>query len=194
MLLTNINPKQQLANGTRGTITQIILRNEHDSPLLDSPCVSLQEPPAYVIMRLDGDAGFHLPGLEANEVLIEPIERKMCVRLDNKSTCTITRLQLPLEAAYSFTDIRSQGQTIQHVVVDISKPPTGPNITPFNAYVAISRGRGRQTIRLLRNFQDSLFTTPPSNDLLREDVRLGTLDLATPNAVCKPINSIEATY
>ncbi|KAF8419986.1 hypothetical protein L210DRAFT_3425411, partial [Boletus edulis BED1] len=43
-----------------------------------------------------------------------------------------------LTAAYAFTDYRSQGQTIENVIVDIGHPPTG-ELTPFNAYVALSQ-------------------------------------------------------
>ncbi|KZO99019.1 hypothetical protein CALVIDRAFT_477664 [Calocera viscosa TUFC12733] len=45
--------------------------------------------------------------------------------------------------ANAFTDYRAQGQTIDKVIVDIATPPTG-TITPFNAYVALSRSKGRQ--------------------------------------------------
>ncbi|KAF8424992.1 hypothetical protein L210DRAFT_797582, partial [Boletus edulis BED1] len=90
----------------------------------------------------------------------------------------ITRRQIPLTAAYAFTDYRSQGQTIEKVIVDIGKPPTG-ELTPFNAYVALSRSRGRDSIRLLRGFDEKLFTTHPSEHLRREDERLNELDRIT---------------
>lgn len=68
------------------------------------------------------------------------------------------RTQLPLTAAYAFTNMRSQGQTIPYDVVDIGRPPGG-HFMPFNAYMAWSRSSGRETIRLLRDFDDKLFTT-----------------------------------
>ncbi|KAH9174566.1 hypothetical protein EDB89DRAFT_1848761, partial [Lactarius sanguifluus] len=46
-----------------------------------------------------------------------------------------------LTPAYTFTDIESQGQMLECVVVDISKPPSG-SLTGYNAYVALSRSRG----------------------------------------------------
>ncbi|KAG1817848.1 hypothetical protein EV424DRAFT_1267137, partial [Suillus variegatus] len=51
--------------------------------------------------------------------------------------------------AYSFTDYRSQGQTISHSIIDIATPPSG-GLTPFNVYVALSRGRGLEDERLMR--------------------------------------------
>jgi len=89
----------------------------------------------------------------------------------NGSKTTVTRQQLPITPAYAFTDYRSQGQTIEYCIVDIGTPPTG-RLTPFNAYVALSRSRGKNTIRLLRDFDDKLFTQHPSEYLRNEDLRL----------------------
>ncbi|KAF8483185.1 hypothetical protein JB92DRAFT_3266252, partial [Gautieria morchelliformis] len=83
-----------------------------------------------------------------------------------------------LTAAYAFTDYHSQVQTLPCVIVDIAMPPTG-GLTPFNAYVALSRSSGSSTIRLLRDFDDKLFTQHPSKFLRLEDERLEKLDLET---------------
>ena len=47
------------------------------------------------------------------------------------------------------------GQTISHSIIDT--PPSG-RLTPFSVpvYVALSRGRGRDNIRLLRDFNEKL--------------------------------------
>ena len=45
----------------------------------------------------------------------------------------------------------------------------------LGVYVALSRGRGRDQIRLLRDFDEGLFTKHPSEDLRREDERLDML-------------------
>ncbi|KAH8987722.1 hypothetical protein EDB86DRAFT_2808658, partial [Lactarius hatsudake] len=58
-----------------------------------------------------------------------------------------------LTLAYTFTHIKSQGQTLECVIDDIGKPPSG-SLTGFDAYVALSRSRGRDTIRLLKNFKN----------------------------------------
>jgi hypothetical protein len=89
---------------------------------------------------------------------------------------TIDREQLALTAAYAFTDYKSQGQTMECVIIDLAKPPSG-TLTSFNAYVALSRSRGR--IRLLRDFNEKLFTTHPSEELRKEDVRLAALENTT---------------
>jgi len=45
--------------------------------------------------------------------------------------------------------------------------PTG-KLSPFSAYVALSRSRGRDTIHLLQDFDERLFTNHPSGDLATE--------------------------
>jgi hypothetical protein len=91
---------------------------------------------------------------------------------------TIERKQFPLMPAYAFTDFKSQGQTIESVIVDLAKPPSG-GLTGFNVYVALSRSRGRETIRLLRDFDEKLFTVHPNEQLRREDQRLEALEKKT---------------
>ncbi|KAG1832383.1 hypothetical protein EV424DRAFT_1312987, partial [Suillus variegatus] len=69
-----------------------------------------------------------------------------------------------LSPAYAFTDFKSQGQTINHILVNIGKTSSFA-LSPFNAYVALSHSHGRDTIRLLQDFEDDLFTRHPSESL-----------------------------
>ncbi|KAG1897474.1 uncharacterized protein F5891DRAFT_1048648 [Suillus fuscotomentosus] len=73
----------------------------------------------------------------------------------------ITRRQLPVTPAYAFTDFKAQGQTIDHVLVDI------------NWKNDISHGR--ECIRLLRDFDNDLFLQHPNEDLQIEDNRIERL-------------------
>lgn len=70
-------------------------------------------------------------------------------------TRRVKRLRYPMTCAYAFTD-------------------GGLNL--FNLYVALSRSSGRETIRLLRDFDEKMFLTCHSIDLLAEDDRLALLD------------------
>lgn len=80
---------------------------------------------------------------------------------------TVRRRQYPITSAYSFTDYWSQGQTIPYVIVDIAEPPSG-TLTLFNLYVALSQSTGRNTIRLLRDFDEQLFRQSHDLDLMEE--------------------------
>lgn len=90
----------------------------------------------------------------------------------------VTRTQFPITGAYSFTDYRAQGQTIPYVVVDITSPPIS-GLSLFNLYVALSRSSGRDTIQLLRDFDDDMFLQAHIPELLEEDERFGELNLVT---------------
>ena len=81
-----------------------------------------------------------------------------------------------MTAGYAFTDYKSQGQTIEYVIINIGKLPTG-SLSPFSVYVALSRSRGRDTIRLLRDFD--LFQHHPSEALRTEMKMLEELDETT---------------
>ncbi|KIK15047.1 hypothetical protein PISMIDRAFT_42160, partial [Pisolithus microcarpus 441] len=84
---------------------------------------------------------------------------------------TVRRHQFPMTVAYAFTDYRSQGQTLQSVIVDIATPPSG-GLNLFNLYVALSRSPGRTQLRLLRDFDYSIFLKAHCSELLMEDDRL----------------------
>jgi hypothetical protein len=84
---------------------------------------------------------------------------------------TVVRRQFPITPADTFTDYRSQGQTISHVNIDLASPPSG-SLTPFNVYVALSRSAGHSTIRLLRDFDDLIFLKAFNIDLTQEDEHL----------------------
>ncbi|KAJ7599164.1 hypothetical protein C8J56DRAFT_770715 [Mycena floridula] len=86
----------------------------------------------------------------------------------------VTRRQYCLTAAYAFTYEKSQGQTIPYVLVDLAKLPNG-YLTPFHVYVSLSRSKGSDNIRILRDFEPHLFTRHPSEALKDEDERLGRL-------------------
>ncbi|KAI5996215.1 hypothetical protein EDD15DRAFT_2251075 [Pisolithus albus] len=83
-----------------------------------------------------------------------------------------------MTAAYAFTDYRAQGQTIPFVIVDIATPPSG-GLSLFNLYVALSRSKGRSSIRLLRDFDNKVFQAGHSPELLAENDRLDKLDHET---------------
>lgn len=113
---------------------------------------------------------------------MEPVTKCYTIRYSTPDGLHVTRrvrrLQFPITPAYAFTDYRAQGQTISSVIVDIARPPSG-GLNLFNLYVALSRSSGRDTIRLLRDFDEKLFLCNHSTDLLAEDDRLAVLDEQT---------------
>ncbi|EUC67452.1 ATP-dependent DNA helicase PIF1, partial [Rhizoctonia solani AG-3 Rhs1AP] len=180
MVTYNIETDLDVANGARGTVVQIITG---DSNVTGSHAGHLQElsrPPICVLVKLWRTKIKKLGDLDEGVIPIVPMRTRFSLKLPNKKELTIWREQLPLTPAYAFTDYRSQGQTIPYIIMDLATPPTG-GLTPFNGYVTISRSRTSKTARLLRDFDDKLFTTPPNEHLVLEDKRLEELDRLTAN-------------
>lgn len=173
MVTTNISPEMDLANGSRGTVEDIILdprERFHDN---DTNTIRLQYPPAAVLFKPLFRQNRRFPGLPNEIIPIFPSQKSF--KLGGRSGIRVQREQLALTPAYAFTDFKAQGQTIESVVVDLGKPPSG-NLTGFNAYISLSRSRGRNTIRLLRDFDERLFTVHPNEHLRKEDARLERLE------------------
>ena len=70
-------------------------------------------------------------------------------------------------------------KTLGSGYVDIRKPPPPCNLDSFSAYVALLCSKGYETIRLLGNFDDNLFTKHPLEDLRQEDLRVTKLTAST---------------
>jgi hypothetical protein len=108
-------------------------------------------------------------GLPAGIIPLTLSRVKFSVRGRSGKAFKVERKQYAVTAGYTFTDYKSQGQTIEYVIIDIGKPLTG-SLSAFSVYVALSRSRGRDTIRLLRSFDPNLFQNHLS-EALRQDMR-----------------------
>jgi hypothetical protein len=118
-----------------------------------------------------------MEGLPDRVIPIFPSEIKFNIPHQGQ-TIRITRCLPAIMASYAFTDYKSQGQTIECVIVNLGKPPWGA-LTAFNAYVALSQNCSHGTIRLLWDFEDILFTTHPSEELRDKDDQLEELTEGT---------------
>ena len=105
----------------------------------------LRYPPLYVLVSMNRTKAHALDRLTPGILPVAPLTRTFVVTTPNGKRTSISRQQLPITPAYAFTDYCAQAQTIEHCVVDIGKPPYG-QLTPFNAYIALSQSQGRDTI------------------------------------------------
>ncbi len=174
MVTANIATEADVANGTQGRITQILLDSREPPVILEDGVVQLKYPPAMVLFRPDKGTDVVLPGVPIGQLPLTPATERFSITTPKPKaeTFRIRRRQFQLTPGYAFTDYKSQGQTMGAVVVDIGK---SFSLTPFHVYVALSRSKGRQNIRLLRDFKEELFTTHPSESLRKEIVRLEAL-------------------
>ncbi|PSS08934.1 hypothetical protein PHLCEN_2v3424, partial [Hermanssonia centrifuga] len=181
LVTSNLETDLDLTNGARGEIIDIILDPDESAVGTDG-VVHLKYLPVYVLVRMERTRASQLPGLDPGVIPVEPMTTTMQIKLGTHAgkeiKRTVRRRQYPITPAYAFTDYRAQGQTLPYVVVDIATPPSG-TLSLFNLYVALSRSSGRQTIRLLRDFDEKLFMQAHDAELILEDERLGQLDSVT---------------
>ncbi|KAJ2913508.1 hypothetical protein MD484_g6899, partial [Candolleomyces efflorescens] len=194
MVVANISTEADMANGTRGTIEDIWVdpdepgrgwsrpdgqqSGEVDVDRTEDGAYILTKLPLVIFFRPDESTNLQFPGLKPGIIPISPSSESFQVTTASKYQTTIIRRQFALTGAYAFTDFKSQGQTLEKAIVDIATPPGGHQ-TPFNIYVALSRGRGRDSVRILRDFDHQLFMRHPSEELRSEIARLEGLDAAT---------------
>jgi hypothetical protein len=155
VILFNLSTEAEVANGTRGTVTDIIL-DPREGPLQpdEEDMVKLTLLPALIVFKPDGgsrvsslfrdtrDYGIQVP---EGHIPLTACTVNFPITMPDSTRVRIGRWQYPLTGGYSFTDIKSQGQTIEVLVADLRNTPTG-KISPFSAYVTLSRSRGRQSI------------------------------------------------
>lgn len=175
MVTFNVSTDLDVANGVRGEIVDIILDTREEISTSATQTIKLQYPPIYILVCMLCTKADALNGLDSGVLPIIPLSKTFSVFMPSGKKIAVSRQQLPITPTYAFTDYCSQAQTINHCIVDLATPPSG-QLTPFNAYVALSRSHGRHGIRLLRDFDERLFTQHPSEHLRQEDARLEDLD------------------
>lgn len=178
MVVLNIATEADVANGTRGTVHGIILdpREGCVSPAEDG-CIHLRYPPPIVYFKPDMQTQISFEGVPEGIIPILPSRVGFSVCVEGEKI-KMERAQVAIVPGYAFTDYKAQGQTLECVIIDISKPPTG-SLSPFSVYVALSRSRGRKSIRILRDFDPALLMHHPSEDLRMDMARLELLDKKT---------------
>jgi ATP-dependent exoDNAse (exonuclease V) alpha subunit len=110
MVTMNIATEADLANGTRGEIIDIVLDPMELDPRRDEETSIMEGLPDGVIPIFPSEIKFNIP----------------------HQGQTIRHLPT-ITAGYAFTDYKSQGQTIECVIVDLGKPPWEA-LTAFNTY------------------------------------------------------------
>lgn len=110
--------------------------------------VYLRYPPATVLFKPNDGTPLCFEGIEAGIVPLSPALETFTVtiqptRKSPQKTYQIRRRQFEFTVGYAFTDYKSQGQTLERVLIDIGEEFT---LSQYNIYVALSRSRGRDTI------------------------------------------------
>ena len=178
MVVLNIATEADVANGTRGTVKGFVLDPRETNTTPDEEGnIRLKYPPPVIYFKPDMQSTTTFEGLPEGIIPISPSKVGFSIEAQAKKV-KLERRQLAIVPGYAFTDYKSQGQTMECVIVDIAKPPSGA-LSPFSVYVALSRSRGRKTIQILRDFDPGLFMHHPSEDLRLDMERLEHLNKKT---------------
>lgn len=179
MVTLNVDVDADITNGARGVIEDIVL-DPREPACENDTVIRLTYPPCYLLVKLSRTRLKALHDLPEGVIPIQPATKSFTIstRTSGPEKKTVKRRQFPITGAYAFTDYRAQGQTLPAVIVDIANPPQA-ELSLCNIYVALSRSRGRETIRLLREFDKSNLFKQVDEALLKEDERLDKLDRLT---------------
>ena len=128
MVTQNVETDLDITNEAQGTIVGIKLHpDERMVSKRTSQYMELQHLPLYILVELQWTRATQLTGLEECIIPIEPRTQTFQVKCEQSNRQQVTKAvkqrQFPMTAAYTFTDYRSQGQTIPYVLVDIVTPP-----------------------------------------------------------------------
>jgi hypothetical protein len=166
-LTTNLNPQWGLTNGVKGTIVDIIFRDD-SCPNKDQPSFLVVHFPDYIGPQ------FFQTRPEYNNYL--PIA-SICISSDD---FRFKRTQFPLCLSYALTIHKSQGQTLDKVVVDIGQK----EITAGMTFVALSRVRHISNLAVM-DFPYDRFKRIENSSLLKprldEEKRLEEISTETLN-------------
>jgi hypothetical protein len=162
-LQDNINPRKGLSNGTPVTLHSLVLDPNEDvarvmrhmmNPQLED--VRLQFNPLYVLVKVPNadSKDFIDSSLGLNEVIIP-----LAMNSESKGYTVSVPFRKPMilkakkihgfELGFAITFHKIQGQTCQKLVVDLNERPFQPQVSFATFYVAISRVRRSQDLRLL---------------------------------------------
>ena len=98
-----------------------------------------------------------------------------CAALGTKSV-SVRRTQFPLTPAYALTAYKAQGKTLNKVIIDLTKPPSGKLDFAY-AYVALSRAKSLNDIFILRDFDIKMLSPNIPVDYFLEIDRLKSIEV-----------------
>ena len=153
LVTLNVQTDIDVANGAKGTVVGLVLHEDEESS--DDSIRTLHHTPSCMFIKMDRTRAECLHRLQDDVIPIVPALKSFKITYTEQVSDTVTgasvlqkksktvqRRQFPVTGAYAFTDYRSQGQTIDSVIVDLAKPPSGGELSMFNMYIALSRSRG----------------------------------------------------
>jgi hypothetical protein len=145
IIIENLYPKLGIVNGTINYIQNISanksqwIQGDHSMHPPTNVYVDLNE----FIKKHDTLQDITLESLPKNVIPIVLISKTFqyhhqISKSNTTKTFNINRYQLSLALAFCFTNVTSQGQTFDHMIIDLKQPPNNVPINMHNIYVTLS--------------------------------------------------------
>lgn len=163
MITENVAISQKVVNGAVGIVTGIDYEVDMDG----------HRRAVCVFVRIPGSGMFDST-LGIDIVPVVPIVTRFSYVSTDNMTFWVTRKQVPLIAAYSFTDYKSQGRGMVAGIVDLAGARS-----PQSQYVMLSRVKSLNGLALLRSFAPNKLQQRLSAEFRKEFARLDTVDAVT---------------
>ena len=136
MTTENLATDKKLVSGMEGIVQHV------DYGILDNGRRYAKA--CYVLVE---GSGVLVDGHALDVVPILPIPHSFTYKSCYGESFPISRLQLPLVPAYSYTDYKSQGRTLEHAIVDVKSVRSLQGI-----YVMLSRVKSLAGLAVLSDF------------------------------------------
>lgn len=168
LVAQNFDVSGGITNGSQGVVKSVRYKlNKRGQRVLTS-----------VVVTIDDSTGDVMPELDEHDIPILCDSVTMVFEGRNRSgktRRTAQRRQVAIVPAFSMTAHRAQGQSMEHVIVDIESCRPGSEAP----YVMLSRATSLNGLRIFRPFDFSHIRFKRSEDIVVEEHRLCTLALKT---------------
>ncbi|CAG8732793.1 143_t:CDS:1 [Cetraspora pellucida] len=171
VLTFNICTNNSLANGLLEYLRQIVYNKDSIDILSSQDNIILKNLPKYVVVELIGKAPGSYKTLLPNHIPIYPLKHLCVHTIWNRDGSKISKrfqyFQLPLTSTFMFTDFKSQGRTLEKIVVDLS----GKHVNN-STYVMLFRAQRLDDLLILKPFDESILNMQLSPALHAELARI----------------------
>ena len=193
LLTKNVATELALSNGTHGIFRQVVYKESPadvqfhntnfpaNTKFITHPKYALVE---FSHCKVDSELAELQPKIipitisektflfDAKELLSYNVAK--AAKINKRTTkISIKRKAFPLIPAYSMTTHKSQGQTLEKVIIDLVTPPEPTEVA--SVYVPLSRVKRLDNILIIRPFEFATLQVKPSIAQLQELKRLDTI-------------------
>lgn len=182
MVMENIAISNGIVNGAEGVVTDIRYHVDGGGRRI-ADAVYIRVPKCRVELQGQSDPDVVVIAAASNSV-----QFNFAAYCPGVTAQSFRRRQIPIMPAYSYTDYKSQGRSLQKCIIDLTTT-RGQGV-----YVMLSRVTSLQGLLIFRWFPPSQLFQRPSQELRQELRRLDDLSCATATALGDPFSALHAVY